>query len=147
MDIILCNTSSEGNEINKELTNSILFGCTLRAETSILEPSVLLESQNNLSVYNYCYIPEFARYYYIADVLSVRNNLWLLKCKVDVLMSFKDSIFESYAIIEESTETGISNYLNNDVWVNLVKDKTDILQFPNGLLENGEYILITAGGL
>lgn len=147
MDIILYNTSSERNEINKVLVNSLLFECTLRAETSITNPSIFLESQSNLSTYNYCYIPEFDRYYYITNVLSVRNNLWQIICKVDVLMSFKEAIFNSYAIIEESKETGISNYLSNDVWVNLVKDKTDILQFPNSLLENGEYILITAGGL
>ena len=146
MDVTLCNNSSEKNEINKTISNGGVFFCTLRAETSVSDPEILLEYNGNLSGYNYCYIPDFDRYYYITDIISVRNNLWMVKCHVDVLMSFKQSILSSVAILEESTETGISNYLSNDVWRALSKDKTSIIPFSSGLNSSGEYILITAGG-
>ena len=52
------------------------------------------------------------------------------------------------AIIDETTVTEISRYLKNDVWVATVKDRTEVINFPtSGFLNQGEYILITAGGL
>lgn len=146
MNVTLCNNSSERNEINKTISNGETFFCTLRSETSVSDPAILLEYNGNLSGYNYCYIPDFGRYYYITDITSVRNNLWMVKCHVDVLMSFKSAILSSVAILEESSVTGISNYLSNDVWRALSKDKTSIIPFSNGLNSSGEYILITAGG-
>lgn len=146
MDVRLCNNSSERNEINKSISGGETFSCTLRSETSVSDPAILLEYNGNLSSYNYCYISEFSRYYYITDITSVRNNLWMIKCHVDVLMSFKSAIFSSVAILEESSVTGTSNYLSNDVWRTLSKDKTSIIPFSNGLNSSGEYILITAGG-
>lgn len=146
MDVTLCNNSSERNEINKTLSTGETFSGTLRRETSVSDPAIMLEYNGNLSGYNYCYIPDFSRYYYITDITSVRTNLWTFKCHVDVLMSFKSSILSSVAILDESAETGISNYLSNEVWRSLSKDKTSIIPFSSGLNSSGEYILITAGG-
>lgn len=146
MNIILCNNSSERNEVNKNISSGATFDCTLRSETSVSDPALLLEFDGNLSQFNYCYIPEFARYYYITDITSVRNKLWQIKAHVDVLMSFRQAILSSVAILDESTVTGANNYLSNDVWRALSKDKTDIIVFSNGLNSTGQYILITAGG-
>lgn len=146
MNVALCNNSSEKNEINKVISNGTTFSCTLRSKTSISDPTIVLEYNGNLSGYNYCYIHDFGRYYYITDIVSVRYNLWMIKCHVDVLMSFRQSILSSVAIVEESSETGASNYLSNDVWRTLSKDTTSIIPFSNGLNSSGEYILVTAGG-
>lgn len=146
MEIKLLTNNSELYELNKNLSNEQSFECVLKKPTSVTEPILLLTIESNPSQYNYCYIPEFKRYYYINDIISFRNNFWEIHCRVDVLMSFKDSILSSYAILDESTKTGVNNYLSNDVWNSMVKDKTTIIQFQKGLSENGEYILITAGG-
>lgn len=146
MNITLANNSSERNEVNKNINTGPSFDCILRAETSVSDPVILLEYEGNLSAYNYCYISDFQRYYYIIDITSVRNNLWAIKCHVDVLMSFKSSILSSIAILDESSITGANKYLANDVWRALSKDKTHIIPFSSGLNSSGQYILITAGG-
>ena len=52
-----------------------------------------------------------------------------------------------HCIIEATEEYKGSNYLSeSDSWVTSVKAKTDILTYSSGLLNSGEYILITAGG-
>lgn len=48
---------------------------------------------------NYAYIPAFKRYYYITNIVSESNSLWRLYMEVDVLMSFKDKIFNTKAFI------------------------------------------------
>lgn len=146
MNVTLYTNNSESNELNKVLSNSLTFECILREATSVQDPIILLEVNANISQYNYCYIEDFQRYYYIRDIVSIRNKLWQVHCHVDVLMSFKTSILSSTAILDETTVTGASNYISNNVWTALAKDKTSIIPFSSGLLNNGTYILITAGG-
>lgn len=146
MDIIFCQCPSEANHLIKKMYSSLTLSGSLREDTSVMNPVFRVEA-SNLSNYNYCYIPSFSRYYFIVDTHVLRTNLWEVSLHVDVLMSFANSIRTSMAIIEESSSAGASNYLPNNVWVPTVKDKTDIINFPNGLLEQGEYILITAGGI
>ena len=145
MEITLYNTTSEKNEINKSLSNGATFTGTLRDMTSVLSPEINIESGSNLSTYNYCHISDFGRYYFIKDIKSVRSGLWRVSLKVDVLMSFKVDILASQGVLKH-TETFGELYLANNTWENLVKDKTDIITFSSGLLDSGEYILITAGG-
>jgi hypothetical protein len=50
-------------------------------------------------------------------------------------------------MIAENLATGSFNrYMTGDIWQKTVKYKTDIIQFPQGLNDNGDFILITAGG-
>lgn len=146
MVIQLLVNSSEANCLNKNLYSSVSLTGHMREDTPVSDPIFRIE-YGNPSTHNYCYISEFHRYYFIREIVSLRTSLWELHLHVDVLMSFRNYIRASMAILEESTSSGINNYLNNDVWVTTVKDKTDILSFPNGFLNSGEYILITAGGL
>lgn len=144
--ISLFKTNSENNRVVKTLTDEKQLSGELRNQTSVLSPSIRIESADNISTYNYAYISEFGRYYYITDIVSVRTNCWVVSLRCDVLMSYKDEIQGLNVILDNTQETGLSNYLSSPNWVSLVKTKTDIKSFPSGLSEQGEFILITAGG-
>ena len=144
--ISLFKTVSENNRVVKTLTYEKQLSGELRNQTSVLNPSIIIESADNISTYNYAYIPEFSRYYYITEIISVRTNCWVVSMRCDVLMSYKDEIRSMNVILNNTQETGISNYISSPNWVNLVKTKTDIKTFPKGLSNEGEFILITAGG-
>lgn len=145
MDLTLCINSSEKNKINKSLSEIRTYSGTLKEETSVVNPVILIEIDNP-TMYNYAYIPEFRRYYFIDDITSVRKNLWRLSLSVDVLESFKNEILELSAIISDTENYGKDAYMSGDVWKTTVKESTHIINFSGGLSENGEYILITAGG-
>ena len=101
---------------------------TLKNSTSIINPIIIIEfdginsifvvdddnkmvvddDNNNVSEtyrmynfvsFNYAYIKEFGRYYYIVDIISVRNNVWEIHMTCDVLMSFKNEILGLNSII------------------------------------------------
>ena len=146
MTITFYNNLSEKNVIRKMLANPLSMGGTLRESTSVTNPTITVESPIAIVGYNYCYIPDFARYYYVVDIKSMRNNLWAVTLRVDVLMSFKDSILNTPAIIDHTSQQDITEYMSSNVWQSLVKDKTDIINFSSGLSESGGYVLITAGG-
>lgn len=145
MDITLCVNNSEKNKLGKSLSNLNVFSGSLKDETSVTNPVVLMELENPTG-FNYAYIPEFGRYYFIDDIVSVRARLWKISMKVDVLESFKNNILGASVILSDSTETGKELYLSGKVWKSKVKELTDIIQFPSGLSDNGHFILITAGG-
>lgn len=144
--ISLFKTASENNRVVKVLTDKKQLSGELRNQTSVLNPSIRIESADNISGYNYCYISDFGRYYYITDIVSVSTKCWVVSLRCDVLMSYKDEIQGLNVILNNTQETGLSNYLASPNWVSLVKTKTDIKTFPSGLSEQGEFILITAGG-
>lgn len=145
MNITLCVNSSEKNKLGKSLSNMASFSGSLKDETSVTNPVVIMELENPTG-FNYAYIPEFGRYYFINDMVSVRTGLWKISMKVDVLESFKNNIRGIPVILSDSTETGKELYLTGKVWKSKVKELTDIVTFPAGLSNDGYFILITAGG-
>lgn len=145
MEIVLYNNKSEMNKIGKNILNFITLNGTLRDNTNVINPIILIEV-NSISDVNYCYIPEFKRYYFINDINVVRNNLFEIMLSVDVLESYKNNILKLPVILANTQNVGSTNYLPSNVFVRNVKAKTDIINFSGGLNDSGEFILITAGG-
>lgn len=67
------------------------FSCTLLDDTSLMNPVFKLSIGSNPIGYNYCYVSDFNRYYFITDISS-NQNFWYISCKCDVLASFKTEI-------------------------------------------------------
>lgn len=144
-DIVLYKNYSENNKLDKLISDAYTITGVLRDNSSIITPEI--EIEYNPTGYNYCYIAEFARYYYINDIVFTNNGLYIIKCNCDVLMSFADDINESQVLLANTTLTELDNYLSdNNVWKDKVKRFTDIINFTSGLSDSGEYVLITAGG-
>ena len=147
MVITLYKNNSERNCVTKTLSNPRTINGTLRQETSIKTPIITIAGDENTPFFNYAYIEDFARYYFITDIKSIRNGVWEISFLCDVLMSFKNDILNAHAVIDQTQEYDIYNYLSSDTFTTSVKDKTDIINFSgSSLLSSGEYILITAGG-
>lgn len=79
MNIDFYTTKDPQNYVNKNLTNeTIITGCKLLHETSLLTPVVACRFGNiaDVAKYNYVRIPQFKRYYFITDVtLKVRGSV------------------------------------------------------------------------
>lgn len=144
MDIIFYNNISDPNTINKVLTEVTTLSGELKTSCDIISPNITISNHGMMNA-NYCYIPEFGRYYFIVKQTILTNNVIEIDLNVDVLESFKTQILALSCILENST-TDNDNYLSGPEWVTSVKTTTHIKQFPSGLNNSGEYILITAGG-
>ena len=145
MKIKLYYNSSENNVIGKTLNDELELDGNLRDSSDITNPVIMITSSDRPNA-NYAYINEFNRFYFISEITAYRSNSFILKLKVDVLESYKEQIKNLKVVLSGTENVGKSMYLNSDIWRRNVKDKTDIITFPNGLSENGEFILITAGG-
>lgn len=143
--ISLFKTNSENNRVVKTLTDEKQLSGELRNQTSVLNPSIRIESADNISAYNYAYISEFGRYYYITDIVSVRTNCWVVSLRCDVLMSYKDEIKTITGVVVRQESN--PNKLLVDRLERIQSDKEiDILYYPDAFSKNLQYILVTAGG-
>lgn len=138
------NTSDSNNTINKTLTNETEFNIKLKGNTSITQPVVVLHS-NNIILFNYAYIPEFNRYYFVDKIELFPNGIYNITLKVDVLESFKNDIKNSYGMI--SKQTNINNYYN-DGYESEIKKEVDLYRSNITFnLDTKEKVLVTIGGV
>lgn len=72
-------------------------------------------AESDILTANYCYIKEFNRYYFIIDIVSVRNNLWRLNLRCDVLMSFSSEIVVTSAFVLRNEFTYNSYLVDNEL--------------------------------
>ena len=74
------------------------FECYLKKPTSVLNPGVLIDFSDQASpavhIFNYAYIPDFNRYYFIDDIVS-DGHLWSYSLRVDILGTYKSTISAS----------------------------------------------------
>ena len=145
MEIILYQNNSPSNFITKSLVNEIKLNGSLREQSSIIDPEILIEAEN-LARYNYMYIAEFKRFYYINDLTSVRKGLWRVKGHVDVLNTYRSEIKSHQAIISKQEKTSDAElYFDDSSFIVKNQKYIETVNFPSGLNQDGEYILITAG--
>lgn len=144
MHITLYTNSSERINLTKNLTQLIALEGTLREETSILDPVILLSGIDSyLSTMNYLYIQEFGRYYFINAIKSVRNGLWEISCHVDVLYTYQTSILEQSAIIARQ-ENNYNLLLNDGMFRTTQKPRIATYNFPSGFTDF-DYVIALAG--
>ena len=145
MEVILYKNSSENNVIGKSLVQIKSVECNLKNDVSVVNPTFVLSYTDSILDSNYCFIPKFNRYYFIDEIIPITGDRSIIKCKVDVLESFKNDIKSLTAIINKQ-ETIADKFIDDGSWVVENKDFLQSYNFSNGFNDNGEFILITAGG-
>lgn len=95
--------TAEQNRVDKTdyLKSVGTLNGTFREPTSVTSPSITIE-MDGLPTFNYIYIPNFNRYYYVTEITNIRNSVWQIDCTVDVLMSYKDAIRKCPARVERN---------------------------------------------
>lgn len=138
-----CN--SDSRVINKNIIAGQKFEGQARDEVDIMAPVIRFETPEIL-LYNYAYIPQFRRYYYVTNRTSFREGLFDVTFSVDVLMSFRGDISQLVVIADKQSmaENG-DEYIDDSSFVAEAVMFQTVYNFPNGFNSNGEFILITAG--
>lgn len=144
MEIKLYNTKSPNNKIGKVLENETVFECRFKKDNTcdILKPVIIIQSENFLS-FNYAYIEQFNRYYFVNDIVVFPNNIFMLSLDVDVLESWKNDIMNSTCKIEHSTE--LNNYYDNDNYKNLETYENEHFEKDVEVKNTNVIVLVTMG--
>ena len=107
MNVILYKLSKRSNSTKKpdSSTVSLSMECLVKTPSSVIDPVLEIKKTGPLEVfdYNYCYIPDWKRYYFITNC-TFSMGLWLVNCTVDVLASYKNSIKASSQYLIRSAQ-------------------------------------------
>lgn len=145
MTIILYKNLSSVNTINKKLAEiNKEYTIILKDTTNIKTPVIKINTKENIFDFNYCYIPNFNRYYFIQNIEVTPTNIYKLYLKEDVLETYKTAITSSYALIRKATKY---NKMYDGGDYNTLITKTNTKYISNVTLPNtNSMILITIGG-
>lgn len=135
MTITFYNMTDDKNKINKTLTNGYtLQNIYFKKSMENLNPYLIIQGVN-LNAYNYCYIEDLNKYYFIDSIIHDNNNNIRINLKIDVLMSYKTIIEKSHLNIVECEKNYINELkadsIKNDLLI-LSKIDIDVKNLFNG---------------
>lgn len=141
MEFILYENQSDSNVINKKLTGRKVVNIVMKNQNNLIDLVIKLQTDINIIKYNYCYIPDFKRYYFIQDIEIYNNNMYNLYLHIDLLETYKQELQECNCIIGRSEQVN-KFYGNKPTLENFVIDRYDSDITPE--IKNN-MILVTMG--
>ena len=98
MQITTYSGFSKENNSTKRPSGGTAVNCVLKENTSIINPVFILQGAN----FSVNYLKWNDRYYFVDDVVSIRNDAVELHCSVDALASWKSEIGSSSQYVTRS---------------------------------------------
>ena len=80
------------------------YSCLLKDGSGVISPELEIATSANVSSWNYCYISDFGRYYFVSE-WTYDNGQWIAKLTIDVLASWKTNIGSSTQYVTRSSYT------------------------------------------
>ena len=142
--IDLYNVSDDNEKIDKTLGTAKEFtSSTIKEQTDVTNITLRIQTTDNLSGYNYAYVSEYGRYYFIDKIETTPTGYWVLSCRCDVLMSFRTQLLELKGTVTRS-ESLFNGYLMDSQYKSYAYRNIVTKTFPNAVA-NDTCILMTVG--
>ena len=139
----LYKNSSENNDVMKNITEEHIVQGYSRVVVDMLNPVIELAGIE-VNQYNYCYVQELNRYYYIENINISPNGVYRLSMRCDVLMTYRDDILASHGLIMKNREYNpYTGDIDTESRYTLEKH-----EFENGFdFTNGDFVFVTMRGV
>lgn len=147
MQITLYQNSVPKSRITRSLSNALTVTGEPKSGDSldVLNPIITVAYNASIMAYNYVYIPDFGRYYFITD-MAIQGKTIQISMHVDVLYTYRSSVLGAQCIAERSS----SDYdlMLEDTAVSAVAGYEIFSRsLPYAFRpDQGVYVLIVAGG-
>ena len=144
--VTLYNNSSPVEKIGKTLSNGTNFTCLFKQDTSILKPVINIRTSTNLTGFNYMYITELNRYYFIDDIKLLNDNNYEISGLVDVLDTYASQIKANSAVIKRQQHE-FNLYLDDPEFKTYNNELVQTKKFAGtpGWTKNLHYVLVING--
>ena len=143
MTVIFYKYNGIKNKINKTLENGLTVNdVIMRNDFDITAFELLIKDTNFNSEYNYCYIQDLGRYYFIESVEKMNGSIYKIRLTVDVLKSFSTQIENINAIITKS-ENPDNDFVDCEKSENYT---SEVINLTDNFKHSGNLILVTSLG-
>lgn len=86
--------TDEVNKVHKDIRYTDTINGRFNDDIDLLRPSIVLEG--HYSGFNYVYIAELKRYYYVNNVTINSDSVYTVSLTIDVLKTYEDKIEQMY---------------------------------------------------
>ena len=143
MTVIFYKYNDIKNKINKTLSGGLTVNdVIMHNDFDITSFELLIKNSDFNSEYNYCYIQDLGRYYFIDSVERMNGTIYKIRVSVDVLKSFSSQIENIQAIITKS-ENPDTNFVDCEKSENYT---SEVINMTDNFNHNGNLILVTSLG-
>lgn len=144
-NVIIYMNNSGDDYLDKNLTGGVTVECNFKQPVDIENPTIFISATDAYDQYNYCYIAEFGRYYWMKPVAGNGQTI-TFECESDPLMSFKGQIRSCPAVIARNP-WHFDLYLPDNRLPIETRTASAVKKFPNDLFSGDHncYILTTLG--
>ena len=144
MDIKLYHCSSDPRVVTKDISDMVSYNsATARDAFDVMGGIIIIATASDLSDYNYAYITDVGRYYYITDITVLRDGVWQLTLAVDVLMTYNTAIRALHGTVDRQTNVN-NGYISDPEYKALTFSAIVTKTFPNEM-NSDSIILMTIG--
>lgn len=143
--IELGTNSSETNKLTKSVNYSQTLTGSLKNESDIVNPEIFVEGLSNIKNLNYMRINEFGRCYFIDDITIVRDGLYRIKARCDVLSSFASQIRNNTAIVKKQ-ENHFNLYLDDGTFKAYQNPNFTIQKFSGSPFGSSHSFILAVAG-
>ena len=143
MTVIFYKYDGIKNKINKTLENGLTVNdVIMHNDYDLTAFELLIKDTNFNSEYNYCYIQDLGRYYFIESVERMNGSIYKIRLTVDVLKSFSTQIENTQAIITKS-ENPDNDFVDCEKSENYT---SEVINLTDNFNHSGNLILVTSLG-
>lgn len=143
MTVIFYKYNDIKNKINKTLSGGLTINdVIMHNDFDITSFELLIKNSDFNSEYNYCYIQDLGRYYFIESVEKMNGTIYKIRLTVDVLKSFSTQIENIQAIITKS-ENPDNNFVDCEKSENYT---SEVINLTDNFNHSGNLILVTSLG-
>lgn len=144
MTITLYNCTDSTNRIDKTVGEGLTVTGVMKNALDIDNISMDIQTPVETFKYNYCYVQELKRYYFIQTPVIAPNGIMTLPLVCDVLMSFKSTIENIVGTIGKRSNP---QKYNSAFSANFdTRPGVERYNFTNDFNETGNIIMVTIRG-
>ena len=143
MTVIFYKYNGIKNKINKTLSSGLTVNdVIIQNDFDITNFDLLIKNSSFNIEYNYCFIPNLNRYYFIENIEKMNGSIYKIRITVDVLKSFSTQIENINAIITKS-ENPDDNFVDCEKSENYT---SEVINLTDNFNHSGNLILVTSLG-
>lgn len=109
MNIELYRCKSPKNKLNKTLEKTVTISATIYEYEQNRNRLSFRFTVSDVGEFNYIYIPDYERYYFVESVSLSENGVNVYECECDYLMTYKTLINQLSVKCKGSTKKFITN--------------------------------------
>lgn len=118
LTVTLYNCQDDKRVANKTLSvASAPISAQIYEDSSVMNPRLILEWNMTYTTYNYMYIQEYGRYYFITDIVATSGGKCIITAHVDVLKTYFSVYSALPAIVTRNSRLSQYSWARS-TWVN-----------------------------